>query len=157
MPLSGCGTARHVAAPLRCWTSSRPVALPRFSTSIASQFFTSQADKSSAEPAVSISGLSGSTNDGDKGVDALPGERLSLFSGSAVHERAKFGGRDVALTADSYGALGVFDSVGGWHSLGGNEFARSLERQVRRSLATMEAIKQGECSADSFHFIPRVH
>lgn len=71
------------------------------------------------------------------------GKRLTLLSGSAVHEKANFGGRDVALVADSYDAVAVFDAIGGWHSAGGNDFAQSLRNTVRQLLSRSEQLKHG--------------
>jgi hypothetical protein len=57
----------------------------------------------------------------------------------------------VALLADTYGAIGVFDAVGGWHGAGGSEFARLLERHVQRSLASIDLVKQGTLASQVPH------
>jgi hypothetical protein len=55
----------------------------------------------------------------------------------------------VALLADTYGAIGVFDAVGGWHGAGGSEFARLLERHVQRSLGAIDLVKQGTLASQA--------
>jgi len=130
---TGCHTT---AAPLRM--STLPPR-PQFRNSTASRFFASRIESSAPEARASPSAPS-----------SPPVERLGLLSGSALHERATFGGRDVALLADTYGAIGVFDAVGGWHGAGGSEFARLLERHVQRSLGAIDLVKQGTLAAQAF-------
>ncbi|ELR18775.1 uncharacterized protein ACA1_041110, partial [Acanthamoeba castellanii str. Neff] len=124
------GAGRHTtAAPLRMTTLPPR---PQFRCGTASRFFASRIESSAPEARASA----------DSAPSTPPVERLGLLSGSALHERATFGGRDVALLADTYGAIGVFDAVGGWHGAGGSEFARLLERHVQRSLASIDLVKQ---------------
>jgi len=68
-------------------------------------------------------------------------EKLTWLSGTATYEKPNYGGRDIALLADTSGAVGVFDSVGGWHV--GNDFAKALLRQVQNLLSIKDHLKQG--------------
>jgi len=71
-----------------------------------------------------------------------PSEKLTLHSGSAVHNRPGVGGQDAALVADELHTVGVFDAVGGWFGTTTN-FAYALKRTVYQLLTQTDSIKHG--------------